>query len=187
MFVPVLATVGEEHPVPDHVRGDAGAEMSLALLTDADGRRALPVFTGLSSLRSWNEAARPVPVEAARAAQAAVADGCEAMVVDPAGPCRFVVPRAAVWAVGQGRPWTPAAEDADVRQAVEEAARRVRHVRRAGCEPGTRAELAVVLAVAKGLGRAELDAVLDAVQRRLVDSEVIAERVDSLELRVLPA
>ena len=46
--------------------------MAAMTLLAADGHRALPVFTSIAALAAWDPAARPVPVTAARAAQAAV-------------------------------------------------------------------------------------------------------------------
>jgi hypothetical protein len=51
-------------------------------------------------------------------------------------------------------------------------------------EPGLTAEVAVVLRLDPGLDRVGLDAVLAAVNARLGASDVVGERVDSLELRI---
>jgi hypothetical protein len=108
-------------------------------------------------------------------------------VLDPAGPATAVLPRPAVWAVAQGTEWTPAAKDAQVAAAVTEAARSVDGVVAAFAQPGHRAELAVVLQVRPGLDRQGLDALTREISERLAASDVVAERVDSLELRVEPA
>jgi len=187
ILVAVRAVIGDEHPLPSHDRGDAGADMGLALLTGADGRRALPVFSAVASLAAWDSDARPVPVETARAAQAAVAEGCEAMVLDAAGPVPFVVRRAALWALAQGRVWQPAAEDPQVLAAVEAAVAGVPQVRAVRCEPGERADLRVVLGIEPGLSPAVLSTVLADVQSALSADELVAERADSLEITVLPA
>jgi hypothetical protein len=65
--------------------------MATVLIQGADGRLALLAFTGTDPLAAWNPEGRPVPVAAAVAAQAAVQDGAAALVVDIAGPTRFVV------------------------------------------------------------------------------------------------
>ena len=54
-------------------------------------KRGLPVFTSVAALQEWNAEARPVPVEVARAARAALDDGAEALLVDPSPRPRFVV------------------------------------------------------------------------------------------------
>jgi hypothetical protein len=74
--------------------------------------------------------------------------------------------------------------DKEIATAVADAAAPVQHVVRAHAEPGRTAEVAVVLAIDPGLDRAGLDQVLAQVNSRLGASKIIAERVDSLELRV---
>jgi hypothetical protein len=61
------------------------------LVQGADGRLALLAFTGTDALAHWDPQARPVPVAAQVAAQSAIQDGAAALVVDLAGPVRFVV------------------------------------------------------------------------------------------------
>ncbi len=189
----VRAVIGDEHPLPTHNRGDAGADMGLAVLTGADGRRALPVFTGIAELAAWDGAARPVPVEAARAAQAAVAEGCDTLLLDPAGPVPFLVPRAVLWALAQGRAWHPPAMDDDVTAAVTAAVGSVSGVhgepavRGVRCESGRQADLVVVIGVVPGLTQPDLEQLLARVSDALAQAPVIAERVDSLALSVLSA
>lgn len=193
VLVPVVAVLGEgEHadatgPDGQRLASDKTADMALVTMRARDGRTALPVFTSVASLASWDRTARPVPVEARRAALSAVDEGCSLLVLDPAGPATAVVPRPALWSLAQGIGWTPAPQDADVAAAVSAAATSVDGVLAASAEPGRRAELAVVLQVRPGLDRSGLDAVTQAVSARLAASEVVAERVDSLELRVQPA
>jgi len=55
------------------------------------------------------------------------------------------------------------------------------------CEAGEAAELRVVLGVRAGLDPEGLDAVLAEVRGLLGQDRTVAERVESLELRVLPA
>jgi hypothetical protein len=70
---------------------DKTSDMATVLMRGRDGRTALLAFTGLDALRRWDPRARPVPVPAAGAAEAARADGASALVVDVAGPVMFVV------------------------------------------------------------------------------------------------
>ncbi|GAB2455073.1 SseB family protein [Xylanimonas ulmi] len=199
VLVPVLA----ELEVADAVAHPSGAEgqelhvdkeasSGVVALEAPDGRRALPVFTSVESMRAWRASARPVPVEAARAALSAVGEDWSLLVVDPAGPVPVTVPRPAVWALAQGRAWEPAlvptadgiVVDGEVLAAVRLAAEPVQHVVRVDAQPGRTAEVAVVLTLDAGLDRAGLQAVLSQVNARLGASSVIADRVDSLELRV---
>jgi hypothetical protein len=69
------------------------AEMAVPLLVNAAGERALPVFTGVDTLRAWRPDARPVPMAGARVLAAAVAEGYDGVVVDVAGPVPFTLTR----------------------------------------------------------------------------------------------
>ncbi len=93
LLVPVVAELGERAPGleagPDGLVGDKSAEMATVLMRGADGRLALLAFTGLDAMRSWDPAARPVPVPAPTAALAALQDGAEALLIDVAGPVPY--------------------------------------------------------------------------------------------------
>jgi hypothetical protein len=183
LFVPVVAVSGG---TDRRTGGDAGADMALPTLRSPDGRAALPVFTSVAALAAWDAAARPVAVEARRVAVSAVQEGHELLVLDVAGPA-VVVPRPAVWALAQGRGWTPSPQDPDVAAAVTRAATAVSGVAAARCEVGHDAELRVVLSVVPGLDAGGVRELTTAVSAALAASEVVAERVDSLELALRPA
>lgn len=187
VLVPVLAEA-EVTEEGEHGTVDREASSGVVALETPDGRKALPVFSSVASMAQWRPDARPVPVESARAAQSAVSEGWSVLVIDPSGPHTALLPRPAVWAIGQGKPWEPAIVDgevtADVAQAVHGAVDGIDHVASVRAEPGRSAEVAVVLAINSGLDRQGLDRVLGQVNAGLARNGVIAERVDSLELRV---
>ena len=95
LLVPVVAVLGEvevDDQDPDHDGAhDKTSDMATVLLQGADGRMALLAFSGTPALQAWDPQARPVPVTARTAAQAALQDGAAAIVVDVAGPATFVV------------------------------------------------------------------------------------------------
>jgi hypothetical protein len=171
-------------PDPDAETGTTG----VVAVASGDGRRAFPVFTSLAAMTAWRPTARPLLAEMARAALVAVNQGWALVALDPAGPVPVTVPRPAVWSIAAGRSWRPAVVggtvDPEVVAAITLAAEPVAHVRRADAVPGRTAEVAVVLGIDAGLDRAGLDAVLRQVNARLAASDVIAERVDAIELRV---
>ena len=180
-LVPVVAVLGEGEELVA-AEGDKSADMALATLTGADGTRALPAFTAAAALAAWDPTARPVPVEAARAAQAAVAEGCDAVVLDVAGPVSRVLPRPAVWAVAQGRDWLPPAEDPEVLAAVAAACDGVPRLAAHRCEASGEAGLRVVLGLPPGLDAAGARAVAAEVGRRLRAADLVSERVTTVEL-----
>ncbi|KRC58972.1 MULTISPECIES: SseB family protein [unclassified Nocardioides] len=91
LLVPVVALLGEVEVGDDGLARDKSSDMAAVLLTGADGRLALLAFSAMSTLAGWDPQARPVPVRADLAAQTAVQEGADALVVDLAGPRRFVL------------------------------------------------------------------------------------------------
>jgi hypothetical protein len=91
LLVPVVAMLGEVEVDEQGLAHDKTSDMATVLMKGQDGRLALLAFTGTEALHAWNPQARPVPVRAAQAAQAALQDDASAMVVDVAGPVLFVV------------------------------------------------------------------------------------------------
>jgi hypothetical protein len=117
LLVPVVPfeTVAAQPPQEPAVAGDAevdaqglahekSSDMATVLLTGRDGRTALLAFTGTGPLRAWDPGARPVPVPTALAAGSAAQDGAHALVIDVAGPTRFVIEGDDLTAVAAG--WT---------------------------------------------------------------------------------
>ncbi|WP_432494261.1 SseB family protein [Kineococcus auxinigenes] len=187
VFAPVVAVLGEQEVVAAGPAGDKSADMALALLTQPDGRRGLPLFTDLDALASWRADARPVPVPAARAALSGVQERCEVLVLDPAGPVRFVVRGTALRALAQEREWVPAPFDGAVEAAVTDALADLVQVRGVRLEAGSTAELRIVVGVLPGLDRAGVEALTARLAERLGSCRVVAERAESLELTLLPA
>ena len=189
LLVPVLAhaEVSAEQAAAERA-DDSTASAGVVGVQMPDGRTALPVFTSVASMSVWRPDARPVPAEASRAAVSAVSDGWPVLVVDPAGPVPVTVPRPAVVAMAEGRSWQPAVAGGevarDVREAVRAALGGLAAVVSCDALPGDRAEVTVDLALRPGLGRGELDAVLQQVGERLAADPVTAARVDSFELRL---
>jgi hypothetical protein len=91
LLVPVVAVAGDVEIDEQGLEHDKSSDMATVLLTGRDGRTALLSFTGTESLRAWDPQARPVPVDTALAARSAVQDGADALLIDVAGPTRFVI------------------------------------------------------------------------------------------------
>ena len=71
---------------------DKSSHMAVVSMVNSSGEKGLLAFTGLDSMTAWNPQARPVPVPARAVAEAALADGAQALVIDVAGPARVVIP-----------------------------------------------------------------------------------------------
>ncbi|WP_084100524.1 SseB family protein [Demequina sp. NBRC 110051] len=190
VLIPVLAQ-GEQRHVGKHgLEQDAVASTGVVAVQMPDGRAALPVFTDVDAVQAWNTEARPIPAEGPRAALAAIAEGWSSLVVNP-GMETVLIPRPAVWALGQGQPWRPAIVDGavseDIRDAVMSAVSLDDALRAVDAVPGRGAEVAVVLSLVPGLTQPEVNGVVERVQRELAHSDVVAQRIDSLELRLATA
>lgn len=124
LLVPIVAVVADDAAADpaaaDAPGGEKASEMSIPTLIGHDGRRAVPAFTSLDTLRRWRREARPVPTGAADVWTAAVADDC-AVVVDVAGPVPLAIDGARLAALAGGRPVPPPQEDPDVLAAVRAA------------------------------------------------------------------
>ena len=90
LLVPVVAALGESETGPDGLVRDKSSDMATVLMRGPDGRLALLAFTGLDALHRWDPNARPVPVSAPTAGLAALQDGADALLIDVAGPVRYV-------------------------------------------------------------------------------------------------
>ena len=201
VFVPIVAQVSRSHITEDGLVSDKEADMALVSLQAADGRKALPVFTSTDALTAWNSRARPVAADIRRAALSAVQDGSAMLVVDPGADPAFVVRRPALWAVAQGHEWTPSYRDFAVDDAVTRAAlgrpeivaalagpgRGVDAVRADGAAlrgGGEGPELTVTLHLRVGLSAEEVRGAVAHYQQQLAAQPVMAEAVDSIEVRL---
>lgn len=190
VLVPVLAD-GEQRGIGKHgLEQDHVASTGVVAVQMPDGRAALPIFTDVDAMKTWNADARPIPAEGPRAALAAISEEWSVMVLNP-GMETTVIPRPAVWALGRGESYRPAINDGviddEVLQAVRDAVTLDERLRSVDVAPGRRSEVAIVLRLIPGLTQPEVDDLLRRVQRELAQSDVVAQRLDSLELRLAPA
>lgn len=182
-LVPVVATPTRTVEGPHGQTADAGVDMATLTLTSPTGERALPVFTSLASMAGWDASARPVPVTAARAAQAAVAEGCHVVVLDLGAPHTRTLRPSMVWALAQQRPWLPAHTDpfvaAAVRQALEGQDRITAYEVAEGVPTG-QGVLTVRLALVPGLTPESVRELVTGVGERLATDGEFRARVDAL-------
>lgn len=189
LLVPIVA-----EPVSVDDSGELATEkqtdMAAVTLVAPDGQRALPVFTSMASLAAWDPGARPVPVTAYRAAQAAVSERCDVMLVDVAGPSTVVLRPSMLWALALQRGWLPAHEDPAVAAAVAAAVRREESVRAhslgAG-EPSGQGILAITLELEPGLAAEQVQAVATRIGERLATDGELRARVDGLAFLIRQA
>ena len=106
LLVPVVAVLGEVEYDDNGLAHDKTSDMAAVLLERADGRKGLLAFTSTATMQAWDPQARPVPVTARTAAQAAIQDQADALVIDVAGPAPYTLSGAPLLRIGQG--WTVA-------------------------------------------------------------------------------
>jgi len=186
VLIPLIAERGEEGLAPNGLVVDKTQELSIVTVSAPDGRRAQLVFSSVETMQKWDAAARPIPVEAVRAALAASAEDTDLIVLDPTSPTEFVIRRPAVWAVAQGQAWEPSFVSPEVFTALQESVAHelaVVDVAVAAGDPDARMrgpELIVVLDLIEGLQRETLDAVLARLAQRWAADDRIAVLADSL-------
>jgi hypothetical protein len=191
LLVPLVAELGEEGENASGMLVDKTQELSIVTVAGPDGRSVQPVFSSVTALQAWNPQARPVPVDGRRAALAAASEGTELIALDPTSETEFVVRRPAVWAIAQGTPWLPSDRDPEVLAAFRASIGSELGVHDVTLVPGDPTsrlageELVVRLALAAGLTREELDAILSRLAQRWAADDVIATRVDSLRVQLV--
>ncbi|GAA2742244.1 SseB family protein [Terrabacter aerolatus] len=181
-LVPVVAVASEVDESGAHAV-DTRSDMAAVTLTAPDGSRALPMFSSLESLAAWDPSARPVPVRASAAAQAAISEECQVLVVDVASSHATALRPSMLWALAQERAWEPSHRDAHVQAAVEAAVaaepRVTAHRVEAG-EPAGAGVLRVLLALEPGLDADEVGAVAIRIGERIATDGETRARIDAL-------
>ena len=187
VLVPIMAVATEIGTTAHGLTGDNGADMAMVSITAPDGTTVLPLFTSVASLSAWRGDARPVPVVAPQAAQAAVQEGCTALLLDPAtsseegGP--ILLPRSVLWALAQGRTWIPPHRDPEVAAVLDQVAQRSPEaVTGLVARAGQRAEVDLHLQLLPGLTASAVREVVDGVTAQLAQEQIVAERISSMRL-----
>jgi len=193
LLVPLLAHAGDVGETPDGHLVDKTQELSIATVRAPDGRAVLPAFSSVQTMTAWNALARPVPAVGPRVALAAASEQTELVVIDPTAPTEFVLRRPVVKALATGEPWTSPWQDDDVFAAFTEASQHepaVQAVALSAGDPTARlqgAEVVVTLTLRPGLDRDALDTVVTRLTSAWAASALIADRVDSMTLRLRSA
>lgn len=187
VLVPIVAAAQETEELASGLEAEKSTQMAVVTLTAPDGERALPVFSGLPAMHAWNPQARPRPVPTAQAAQAAVAEGCDVLVLDVGSPKLRVLRPSMVWALATDRAWLPAHADSFVQQAVARAAREEPDVASVQCEDGDGGAMRVVLHVGPGLVAEALQELCARIGERIATDGETRARIDALSFRIVSA
>lgn len=185
LLVPVVA-VPRQAGGPGQPLAGKSKDMAVVTLTAPDGQRAFPVFSSLATLSDWNATARPSPVTSSRAAQGAVSERCDVMLLD-CGSAREVTLRPSmVWALAQHRDWLPAHADPFVAAGLARAVADESDVLDCAGEgdPGAPGVLRVVLRLRPGLDAAQVQALATRVGERIATDGEARARIDALSFTV---
>jgi hypothetical protein len=191
LLVPLLAKLGESEVGAHGVLVDKSAELSIVTVETPDQQNGLPVFSSVESMKVWNADARPVPVDAVKAALAAAQEGNTRIILDAASPTEFVIRRPAIAAVAQGLPWVHPVKDERVRAAfaaATDASPEILGFELYDIDPQSvlvAAEVQLELRLVPDLERDELDRVMQSLAKALAESHDIAEYVDSLRVKLV--
>ena len=184
----VEALAGTRVLIPIQAIATETATTASGLHADNASDMALPVFTSAAALSAWSPEARPVPMVLEQAAQSAVAEGCTCLALDLGRDgAPLVLRRSALWAIAQGRRWCAPYKDSTVLDEIEALVAAIDGVEGAEVLAGQEREVELKLGLTPGLEQAELDALMARVHTYLAHSQVIAERVSSLKITVIPA
>jgi len=194
VLIPLLTVAGEVGETPDGRIVDKTQELSIVTVQAPDGRNVLPVFSSVEAMKHWNPDARPVPNYGRTAALAALNDGNELLILDPTHPnTEFGFRRPILWAIANGEARVPCWRDDEVLSEFERSIQNEEAVRSVTLDCGDREarlvspELIVLLELEAGLNQAQLAQLLERLQARWAASQTIAERVDSMTVRVTAA
>ncbi|MGZ0711167.1 SseB family protein (plasmid) [Coraliomargarita sp. W4R53] len=191
LLIPLIAEKGDEGIGAHGLAVDKTQELSIVTVAAPDGRRVLPVFTCVETMKRWDASARPIPTPGVRTALAASAEDTDLIVIDPASDTEFVVRRPAVWAIAQNIPWEPSALSTEVYTGFQESIGGELAVLDLSLEAGDPSarlrgpELIVRLHLVVGLDKAQLDAVLARLATRWASDNRIAVLVDSLSVKLV--
>jgi len=193
LLVPIVAAPSEvddsAEPTVEKLAVKSATDMAVVTLTLPDGQRALPVFSSLAALSAWDAAARPSPVTSARAAQAAVSERCDVMLLDLGLGHECVLRPSMVWALAQQREWLPAHTDPFVTQALSRATADEADV--IDCvgesDPVGAGILRVVLRLRPGLDSAQVQALATRVGEQIATDGEARARIDGLAFTIRQA
>jgi hypothetical protein len=194
LLIPLLADLGESGEGAHGQTVDKSADLSIVTVQTPDGQTGLPVFSSVDSMARWNKTARPVPSDAVRVALAAASEGNTRIVLDPGSETEFVLRRPAIKAIAMQQEWVPPFLDEAVGQAfaapLDSSEPSVLAIYLESGDPQSRldgAELQISLKLIPGLNQDEVQELVSRLAETWSQSDLIAESVDSMQLRLIAA
>ena len=192
LLVPIVAAPREDdagEPIAEKSSHLRSTDLAVVTLTASDGQRAFPVFSSLAALSAWDATARPSPVTSSRAAQGAVTERCDVMLLDCGSAHERVLRPSMVWALAQQRLWLPAHTDPFVAQALVRATADEEDVLECVGEgdPAGAGILRVVLILRDGLDADRVQALATRIGERIATDGEARARIDGLSFAIRQA
>lgn len=193
LLVPLVANLDESEVGAHGQVVDKSADLAIVTVKGPDGQTAMPVFSSVAAMQHWNSEARPVPSEPVKVALAAASELTNRIVLDPGSDTEFVIRRPAIAAIAQSIDWKSPEEIPAVHEAFSKSIEGENDVFAFALMQGDplsrlmAAELVVLLRVREGLDRAQIDEMLERVTLRWSESLVLAQLVDSMAIKLVPA
>jgi hypothetical protein len=193
VLIPLIATLGDSGLGVHGQTVDKSAELAIVSVKTPDNQNALPIFTSVSSMRTWNAAARPVPNNGRTVSFAAVAEGNSRVVLDPGSETEFVIRRPALEAIAQGFRWQLPEANPEVIEIVDQVLSALPEVVRftlLNGDPQARLlghELSVLIYLAASLSKGRVAELEKQFLDGISGSMRFVELVDSVGIRFLPA
>ena len=185
VLIPLLADLGEAELGVHGQLVEKSADLSIVTVEGPDGQRVLPVFSSVASMQSWNNTARPVPVEPLKAALAAAAEETHRIVIDPGAETEFAIRRPAIEAIAQSFDWMPPEQRSEIHAAFKSAIADEDDVFAYALQAGDPeaklqgSELLALFRVRAGLSEGQVNETMNRVFERLSQDAAIAAGVDS--------
>lgn len=192
-LIPLVAEAGDEGVNAVGLRVDKTQELAIVRVQGPDGQTVLPIFSSVTAMGQWRADARPVPADGLRAAASALLDNCDWVVIDATSDTELVLRRPTLRAIAAQEAWIPPHADARVEEHVSRAVSadvRIKGFSLATGDhdaQGSGHDLIIQLILESGLSSEEFTQLLTEFNARLGTSQELAERVDSLLVRVKPS
>ena len=189
LLIPLLAELGESGVGAHGQTVDKSADLAIVAVGTPDGKSAIPAFSSVAEMSNWNATARPVPVEVPKLAIAAVSEGHDRVVLNPAGRA-IVIRRPALAALAQGLQWVPPHLSEVVAGLVQAAAARHPAIKSVGLFDSDptgqllKAELGIQVSLEAGLPAQQLQELLSDFSSELQTQEFL-QQVDSVTFRLV--
>ncbi|MEZ0089738.1 SseB family protein [Streptacidiphilus sp. EB129] len=187
LMVPIVAILGEAETNDQGLTQEKSSDMAVPTVQAPDGRKGLPAFTSLDALARWRADARPAPVPAQQAVQAAWSEQADALLIDLAGPHFYELSGAAMRAVAESRARIDPLHDPEVAEAIRAVLLRHPVALRAHLLPGKETDAVLAVVPDPATGRDALGPAVQRLATELAADDLLRIRLDrGLDLVVVP-